>query len=182
MTLSDAPLSFEQPITVNTYSKAYSEGDNHSRECVMLRYVYINVVDDKEGELGTLRALQIHRDTHHEYLGALDADSREMYEFATTLFDESGDFRSELIEDDYLRGTGVWGRELDNDAPLLYINSIHVEEKVRVQWNSERIPKLITRPTVAQEARNSILAPANVGAVRVHHASNVHLCLSRAIV
>ncbi|EIW55854.1 uncharacterized protein TRAVEDRAFT_22277 [Trametes versicolor FP-101664 SS1] len=131
MTLSDAPLSFEQPITVNTHSKAYSEGDNHSRECAMLRYVYVNVVDDKEGELGTLRALQIHRDTHHEYLEALDVDSREMYEFATTLFDESGDFRSELMEDDYLRGTGVWGRELDNDAPLLYINSIHVEKKHR---------------------------------------------------
>lgn len=49
--------------------------------------------------------------------------SQELSDSATTLFDEIGHLRPSFIEHKYQKGSGVWGRELD-DGSLLYLPSL----------------------------------------------------------
>lgn len=144
-TLSNAPLeSVGEALvpTVKTYCMPHSV---YPRDAP-LQYVHVSISHGKAGEIGHACALQIRRHMYpnaHQFIESLDNDSLDMYEFVTTVFDKSGNLRSDLMEDDYLKGTGVWGRELDNGGTLLYVKSVRVKEEVTVPWTIQRIPKLI---------------------------------------
>ncbi|KAI0072687.1 hypothetical protein K474DRAFT_1711372 [Panus rudis PR-1116 ss-1] len=65
-----------------------------------------------------------------EFHYVLDHELDELAEFSTTLFDHNGNLRSDFIEHEHHRGTGVWGREIDKGV-LVYITDVTVEEKYR---------------------------------------------------
>lgn len=102
--------------------------DEHPR---LLKHIYINAQHPMDGRVGSLVALEINRDKcRGDFISILDEESQELSEFATTLFDKFGMLKPELVEHEHLKGTGVWGRELDS-GKIIYVVSVDVEEKVR---------------------------------------------------
>ncbi|KAH9849666.1 hypothetical protein C2E23DRAFT_356962 [Lenzites betulinus] len=63
-----------------------------------------------------------------DFLEIMDEDSQELQEFSSALFDKFGRLQREIIDNEHLKGSGVWGRELD-EGTLLYIFSVEVEGK-----------------------------------------------------
>ncbi|OSD07895.1 hypothetical protein PYCCODRAFT_362395 [Trametes coccinea BRFM310] len=97
----------------------------------LLKHIRVDAVHPKEGKVGSLAALRIERDKFYGgFLEILDEESDELSSFACTLFDKFGHLKPDLVDNEYLKGTGVWARELDQ-GPLLYIQDINVPEKWR---------------------------------------------------
>ncbi|KAM5534768.1 hypothetical protein V8D89_011632, partial [Ganoderma adspersum] len=104
-----------------------------------LKHVFVKVLHATDGEVGRLESLQIKRCCRPGEVcifEILDNEGPEIAQFARTLFEVGeggfghGHFRTDLITHEYLRGTGVWGRELDSGI-LLYVETVRVYEKVR---------------------------------------------------
>ncbi|KAH9896748.1 hypothetical protein C8Q73DRAFT_686866 [Cubamyces lactineus] len=96
-----------------------------------LKHVSIEARHPTEGRVGLLTALHIDRDRcRGDFFGIMDGESQELSDFALTLFDRLGHLKSEFVEHDYLKGSGVWGRELDR-GPILYVEDIQVPDKFR---------------------------------------------------
>ncbi|KAJ8462685.1 hypothetical protein ONZ51_g10748 [Trametes cubensis] len=110
--------------TAKTFTEPHGE---HPR---VLKHVSIEARHPTEGRVGLLTALHIDREQcRGDFFGIMDEESQELSDFALTLFDRFGRLKSELVENDYLKGSGVWGRELDR-GPILYVEDIQVPEKV----------------------------------------------------
>lgn len=98
----------------------------------------------------------------------MDDISDELKTFATMLFDVDGKLRQKFINHEYHRGTGAWGRELDNGM-LVYIEAIRVEKMVRcyspvflvVEINTEIIVQF-RRMGLASLALQSLLTSSHV--------------------
>ena len=83
----------------------------------------VQATHTKHNHIDTLTALKIDRkQLWGEFPTVMDA-SQELSDSATTLFDEIGHLRPSFIEHEYQKGSGVWGRELD-DGSLLYLPSL----------------------------------------------------------
>lgn len=96
----------------------------------VLEDVCLKAIHPTHGVVGEVHALQIHRDRCHGYLhDIMDKESDELLAFASTLFTKYGRLREEFMENKCLKGTGIWGRELD-EGILLYIFNVNVKDKV----------------------------------------------------
>ena len=62
-------------------------------------------------------------------------DMTELPTLAQVLFDKFGRLKNEHVENDYHKGTGVWGHELDGGL-LIHVMNIHVEPEVSIVVNS----------------------------------------------
>jgi hypothetical protein len=95
-----------------------------------LTHISLTVTGENREKVATVSALNINRyalyDRFHQIM---DEDEAELAEFSTTLFDKFGRVQSHLIDDDYHKGSGVWGREL-NDGMMVFIFHVTVEEPV----------------------------------------------------
>lgn len=127
--------------TLRVYATFHYEYPNE------LKHVFVEVMHAVDGEIGLLEALQIKRSCIPGEVcifEILDNEGPEIARFARTLFEDGdeyghGCFRSELANHEYLKGTGVWGRELDRGM-LLYVQTVRVYEKVRVTHSARRYP------------------------------------------
>lgn len=125
MTTKTTSTSVRGQFTIQMTTEPH---DEHPR---LLKHIYINAQHPTDGRVGSLVALEVDRDKcRGDLILILDEESQELSEFATTLFDKFGRLKSELVEHEHLKGTGVWGRELDN-GKIVYVVSVDVEEKVR---------------------------------------------------
>ena len=107
-----------------------SEVEPHHEHPSVLKHIVLKAMHPQEGELGALVALQIdRRRCRGEFLVIMDEESQELCEFAVTLFDKNGRLKPEFVENEYHKGSGVWGRELD-EGMLLYVLSVLVEKEV----------------------------------------------------
>ncbi|CDO74398.1 hypothetical protein BN946_scf184392.g9 [Trametes cinnabarina] len=80
----------------------------------ILKHIHLDAVHPTRGAIRSLTALRIDRDAFRgNFFDVLDDESDELPTFATSLFDSFGRLKPELVENDYLKGTGVWGHELD---------------------------------------------------------------------
>ncbi|KAJ7721720.1 hypothetical protein DFH07DRAFT_760315 [Mycena maculata] len=61
----------------------------------------------------------------------MDVDG-ELFTIASTLFDKYGEIRPWLVDDEYHKGSGVWGREL-NEGRLVFVISVSVKALYRKQ-------------------------------------------------
>ncbi|PIL27415.1 hypothetical protein GSI_10563 [Ganoderma sinense ZZ0214-1] len=101
-----------------------------------LKHVFVEVLHTTDGEVGRLEALQIKRFCRPGVaciFGILDNEGPEVAQFASRLFQVEdgfghGHLRPELINHEHLKGTGVWGQELDRSV-LLYVENILVYER-----------------------------------------------------
>lgn len=91
---------------------------------------------DHDGQVATLDALLINRfKLMGDFLSVMDEESDELQKFAFGVFDMEGKIKSKLVEHEHHKGSGCWGREL-NDGMLIYVSTIHVEPEVRAKTPS----------------------------------------------
>lgn len=60
----------------------------------------------------------------------MDEESDELHRFSMKLFDKNGMVRPEIVDHEHHKGSGAWGREL-NDGTLVYIDDVEVKDQVR---------------------------------------------------
>ncbi|KAL6307177.1 hypothetical protein BKA93DRAFT_718300, partial [Sparassis latifolia] len=81
--------------------------------------------------VASVTALQINRARcRGSFLEVMDDMSQELHEFSVALFNKFGHLKPELVEHEYHRGSGCWGREMDNNM-LVYIESVEVKPQFR---------------------------------------------------
>ena len=60
----------------------------------------------------------------------LDEESDELMRFSLALFDANGMLKNEFTNDDYHKGSGCFGREL-NQGLIFYLDTVEVDKEVR---------------------------------------------------
>lgn len=96
----------------------------------VLKFIGVKVTHRVHGDLGGLRAVRIlRRFCKGKFLEVMDADSDELHQFSTTIFDKYGLIRPWLVNEGVKKGTGCWGHELDK-GELVYITDISVRAPV----------------------------------------------------
>lgn len=140
--------------------------DEHPRA---LKHLFMSVKYPKLGEMATLTALLINRrayvngPTFHQIM---DEEHQELADFATTLFDKRGSIKEQLVDHEHHKGTGVWGREINNGL-VVYIFAVHVKEKVSIYVYNlvSRLPcEQYRRQGVGRWALQRLFSSKHVGA------------------
>jgi hypothetical protein len=94
--------------------------------------VDLAVIDRKRTQIARGYGMIINRsrmgDAFHQIM---DEDDAETASFSLTIFDKFGRIKSRLVDDEYHKGSGVWGREL-NEGMIIFIYEIEVEPPVRL--------------------------------------------------
>lgn len=94
-----------------------------------LQLLTLSIHHPKYNEIGYITAVRIERDRcSGMFLEVMDVDE-EMFAIASTLFDKYGEMRPMLVNHEYYRGSGVWGREL-NDGQLVIVFGVSVDTPV----------------------------------------------------
>lgn len=113
--------------------------DEHPRA---LKHLFMSVKYPKLGEMATLTALLINRrayvngPTFHQIM---DEEHQELADFATTLFDKRGSIKEQLVDHEHHKGTGVWGREINNGL-VVYIFACEQYRRQGVgRWALQRL-------------------------------------------
>ncbi|KAF9221335.1 hypothetical protein BS17DRAFT_768642 [Gyrodon lividus] len=94
----------------------------------VIENIVLTLHHPKAGKVGEIEASNIHRfNAGDKLLYALDAESDDLLQFGSTVVDKRGFFRPWLIENEYHKGTGCWGAEMDkNRGPILYISEVTI--------------------------------------------------------
>jgi hypothetical protein len=79
------------------------------------------------GKIGDITAVRV----QHQclFLEVMDVDG-ELFTIASTLFDKYGEVRLWLLDNEYHKGSGVWGREL-NEGRLIFVFCVSVDPPVK---------------------------------------------------
>lgn len=110
--------------SIKTSNRPYPEYPN------VLKDIKFSAIHPEHGEVGSLRAWVIDKPAcRDDFIEIMDGLSKEMADFALKLFDKYGKLRPELVENEYHKGSGCWGREL-NDGIIIYVVSVRVEPQV----------------------------------------------------
>ncbi|KAI0076447.1 hypothetical protein K474DRAFT_1662972 [Panus rudis PR-1116 ss-1] len=89
----------------------------------------LTVEHPDEGEVGSMTMHVIDRSRcRGSFLRVMERYSEELHVFSQTFFDKNGVLRPEFTENEFHKGSGVWGRELD-EGQLVFIESIDVDER-----------------------------------------------------
>ncbi|KAI0701641.1 hypothetical protein C8Q76DRAFT_825149 [Earliella scabrosa] len=132
-----------------------SEVEPHHEHPSVLKQIVLKAMHPQDGELGALVALQIdRRRCRGEFLVIMDEESQELCEFA------NGRLKSEFVENEYHKGSGVWGRELD-EGMLLYVLSVLVEkEEHKRRGVASRLLRELAHSTYAPPGSYGIAWPS----------------------
>ena len=106
--------------------------EDHAEYPYMLKVITLDALHPAHGTIGTIRALRVDREQCRisgEFLRILDNESQALSDFAFALFDKFGKLKPEFVDHEYYKGSGVWGRELD-DGVLYYILEVKVKNEV----------------------------------------------------
>ncbi|TCD67051.1 hypothetical protein EIP91_000613 [Steccherinum ochraceum] len=91
-----------------------------------------------------------------------DMPTREMGKFAWTLFDRHALLRPEFIQNEWLRGTGCFGAEL-NRGDFIYVENIYVEQEYRNRGLGSWALKQLMDSAYASKRSFVILLPGLTG-------------------
>ena len=91
----------------------------------IMKYVHLDAIHSQEGKVGSLVALRVERDwcAPGDFLDVMDRESEECSAFAYALFNRFGRLKPELVDNEHLKGSGVWGRELDTGTILFVLDT-----------------------------------------------------------
>jgi hypothetical protein len=93
--------------------------------------VTLNSKDHGYEGAGSLTALKINRAACSGNFFMIMDSHEEAHDFATALFDNHGRIQAALLNDEYKKGLGTFGEEL-NRGNMVLITGIDVKEKVRI--------------------------------------------------
>ncbi|KAJ7116328.1 hypothetical protein C8R44DRAFT_627744 [Mycena epipterygia] len=106
-----------------------------------LQLLTLTIRHPKYGEIGRITAVRIQHRCDGIFLEVMDIDT-EMFTIASALFDKYGEVRPWLVDNEYHKGSGVWGREL-NEGKLIFIFCVSVDAPYRKQgigcWALEQL-------------------------------------------
>ncbi|KAL1744515.1 hypothetical protein HDZ31DRAFT_38470 [Schizophyllum fasciatum] len=96
-----------------------------------VKHVCLTATHPQLGLVGKLYAYKIERiyTLKGHFFEVLDNKSDELADFATRVIDNDMNVVPKLINDDYHKGTGCWGEEL-NEGRIVYIRSVTVDAQV----------------------------------------------------
>ncbi|KAK6222381.1 hypothetical protein LQW54_001081 [Pestalotiopsis sp. IQ-011] len=101
----------------------------------------------KDSKIGSCVARLIRRgQMRMSFWSEMEEPSEETSDLAFELFDRYGRLQSDYYQHDILKGTGVWGKEL-NRGDLLLFEEIQVDQKRRRQGVASQIVKAILEKT-----------------------------------
>ncbi|KAJ6570250.1 hypothetical protein DFH09DRAFT_1154477 [Mycena vulgaris] len=113
----------------------------HRMEADALELLTLAIRHPKYKEIGSVTALRIRHRCSGMFLEVMDIDT-ELFTIASTLFDKYGEIRPWLVDNEYHKGSGVWGREL-NDGRLIFVFCVSVDLPYRKQgigsWALEQL-------------------------------------------
>lgn len=95
-----------------------------------LQLLTLSIRHPSHGEIGYVAAIRVQHRCDGIFLEVMDVDT-ELFTITSTLFDKYGDVRSWIVDNEYHKGSGVWGREL-NDGKLIIVLSVHVNAEVQI--------------------------------------------------
>lgn len=115
----------------------------------VLRYFHLQACHPTLGIIACLNGVIINRSTcRGSFLRTMHSESRDLLEFSSKLFDRYGCLRPELLDDDYHKGSGCWGSEV-NGGMMLYVTSVEVKPVVStVRRTSMLFTKDVSRSSV----------------------------------
>ncbi|KAJ6577319.1 hypothetical protein B0H19DRAFT_1119156 [Mycena capillaripes] len=106
-----------------------------------LQLLTLSVRHPTRGEIGSITAVRVQHRCDGIFLEVMDVDT-ELFTIASNLFDKYGELRPWIIEHEYYKGSGVWGREL-NQGRLVFIFCVSVDPPYRKQgiasWALQRL-------------------------------------------
>ncbi|KAJ7677371.1 hypothetical protein B0H17DRAFT_1079548 [Mycena rosella] len=70
-------------------------------------------------EIGSVTALRVRHRCYGIFLEVMDIDT-ELFTIGSAIFDKYGEIRPWLVDNEYHKGSGVWGREL-NEGRLIFV-------------------------------------------------------------
>lgn len=112
-----------------SFSFSMKGNDDHPR---IFRNINMKVTHPKLGRIGSLYAVKIMRHLcGNSFLGVMDDHSDELQKFAVAFFDKNGHVKPWLYRPGVRRGTGAWGKEIDNST-IVYVLDMLVNKKVSV--------------------------------------------------
>ncbi|GAA5992034.1 hypothetical protein JCM10908_000707 [Rhodotorula pacifica] len=108
------------------------EEDEPEPDEVLIRTVDVQIVDPDGKQLGNLHFWLMDRkeivQEVGDFVALLDDHSQEASDFGATLFDHRGKIKRIVRE-----GKGVWGKELNVDATVAYLQEIRIDKDFRSQ-------------------------------------------------
>lgn len=113
----------------------------HHRQSRALTYIWLTVASANRAKVATVFALSINRYALRDRFQILGERDYELAEFSTTLFDKFGRMKSCFIDDDYHKGSGVWGREM-NDGRIMFVFHVTVEPSVSVICSPKHVSSM----------------------------------------
>ncbi|KAG5717938.1 Proteasome subunit alpha type-4 [Termitomyces sp. T112] len=97
----------------------------------IFRNINLKVTHPELGHVGSLYAVKILRHLcENAFLEVMDDHSDELQQFSLALFDKFGRVKPWLYQPGNRRGTGAWGKELDNST-IVYVLNAFVNDKLR---------------------------------------------------
>ncbi|KAI5896936.1 uncharacterized protein SCHCODRAFT_02491542 [Schizophyllum commune H4-8] len=108
--------------------------ESNPTNSALIVHLEFTATHPQHGVVGTLTAYKIYRADElkgcfHE---ALSTKSDRLAEFGRTILDNDMNVYSKIIEHEYHRGTGCWGKEMDEGA-IVYIESVVVDPSFEQQ-------------------------------------------------
>ncbi|CCM00041.1 uncharacterized protein FIBRA_02067 [Fibroporia radiculosa] len=112
--------------------------------------------------IATLSALQIVRwRCGDQFLRIMDEESQELHEFSVKLFDKNGHLKPELVDDEYHRGSGCWGREM-NRGTIIYVEDVRVVTQFRHRGVGSWALKKFVRSSFVNESAFIVAWPTPI--------------------
>ncbi|KAJ7746590.1 hypothetical protein B0H16DRAFT_1320895 [Mycena metata] len=96
-----------------------------------LQLLTLSILHPKHGKLGDVTAVLVNSRCSNLFLEVMDIDT-ELFTIGSAIFDKYGEIRPWLVDGEYSKGSGVWGREL-NDGKLFFVFCVSVEPQYRNQ-------------------------------------------------
>lgn len=148
------------PFTLDDCIAAFTVEEDYDYPHILKR-INCEVEHPTHPNVASLSAFQIdRRRCRGQFLQVMDDESQELHEFSVKLFNKFGHLKPELVDNDYHKGTGCWGREMDRGM-LIYVESIEVNPSVSM--NMRRGCRMSHSPIVSAQRGGFLDLEATLG-------------------
>ncbi|KAJ6448897.1 hypothetical protein C8R45DRAFT_1045588 [Mycena sanguinolenta] len=106
--------------------------DEHRMPPDTLKLLTLSIRHPQHGRIGDITAIRVQRRCEGMFLEVMDVDT-ELFNITSAIFDKYREVRPWLVDNEYHKGSGVWGRELGDDGSLVVVLCVHVDPKYRKQ-------------------------------------------------
>ncbi|KAJ6460373.1 hypothetical protein C8R47DRAFT_933520, partial [Mycena vitilis] len=98
---------------------------DHRSQPDTLQLITLSIRHPTHGEIGGVSAVRVKHRCYGMFLEIMDVDE-ELFTISTAIFDKYGELRASFMDNEYHKGSGVWGRELDTGR-LVFVLAVSVD-------------------------------------------------------